>query len=195
MSLRLKLLIIPCVLTVLIDTAPAVAKAPKSAVCESYDSQLETCPIRTVNGIAVKKRMSKNRCIEGESFGIYRQDQMWVDKGCRAEFVARRFGNEVFTRPGVTPRGQSRSQPWVNPDTGQAAGAGRNLGSSIQKTPRQWAYLAGRLYARNKSEGYTDDRNAYHVKNALRKQGVDPNSIEKGGFLRSDFVRGLRSWR
>lgn len=195
MSLRLLMVVLSCVCCSLSDAA--IAKAPNSAICESYGGQLDTCEIRTRNGIALKKRMSKNRCIEGETFGIYRRDQMWVDGGCRGEFVARRFGDEIFTRPGAhTSRGaQNPARPWVNPDTRQATGSWRNPDTSHRKSPQEWAYLAGRLYAKNRSRGYTDPRNAHHVKNALRKQGVDPSAIEKGGFLRGDFLRGLRSWR
>ena len=194
MSLRRLMVVLSIICFSLSGTA--IAKAPKNVICESYGGQLETCEIRTHNGIALKKRMSKNRCVEGETFGIHRRGQMWVDGGCRGEFVARRFGDEVFSRPGATTsRGTTnRAQPWINPDTGRAVGSWRNSGASPNKSPSEWAYLAGRLYAKNRSQGYADAQNAYHVKNALRKQGVDPNAIERGGFLRDDFVRGLRSW-
>lgn len=195
MSFRRFIIVIGCAIILL--PATAIAKAPKSVVCESYSGQLETCEIRTVNGIAIKRRLSKDRCIEGETFGIYRQDQMWVDAGCRGEFVSRRFGNEVFTRPGAaTARGQGyQAQPWVNPDQGRTAGSWQNPDSSQRKSPGQWAYLAGRAFAMNKNRGFDDVTNAKHIRNELRSRGVDPNAIQRGGALRNDFLRGLRSLR
>lgn len=196
MSLRWLIISLLCGTCVI--SPDAFAKAPKNATCESFGGRLETCEIRSRNGIALKKRMSKNRCTEGETFGLYRRDQMWVDKGCRGQFVSRRFGDEIFTRPGGanTSRGpRNRAQPWVDPDTGRTAGSWRDPDASHRKTPRQWAYLAGRLYSKNKSKGYEAAQNAYQVKNALRKRGVDPRAIEPGGLLRDEFVRGLRSWR
>ncbi len=177
--------------------ALAVAKAPKSVVCESFGGQLETCEILTIRGIALKRRLSKDRCIEGETFGIYRQDQMWVDAGCRGEFVSRRFGDEVFTQPGAaTPRGQGyQAQPWVNPDQGRATGSWRNPDLNEQNTPGRWAFLAGVAYAMNRERGIDEATNSHHIRNDLRSRGVDPNAIQRGGPLRNDFLRGLRSRR
>ncbi len=93
-------IIASCTVAICLLSGTAAAKAPKSVICESYGDQLETCEIRTINGIALKRRMSKDRCIEGQTFGIYRHDVMWVDAGCRGEFISRRFGNETFSRPG-----------------------------------------------------------------------------------------------
>jgi hypothetical protein len=201
MSLHPMIFTLSCVIIFVARVSIVEAKAPKSTVCESFGGQLETCEIRSANGIALKRRMSKNRCVEGESFGLYRRDQMWVAKGCRGEFVARRYGAEVFSRPGMARPQENgyAAKPWVNPDTGRAvgstAGSWRNPDASHRKTPREWAYLAGRLYSKNKAGGYSNSQNTYHVKNELRKQGVDPSAIERGGLLRDDFVRGLRSWR
>ncbi len=195
MSFRILMIAAGC--ACVLFPAIAYAKAPKSTVCESYSGQLETCEIRTINGIALKRRLSKDRCIEGKSFGIYRQDQMWVDAGCRGEFVSRRFGDEVFTRPGgATPRGQGyRAQPWVNPDQGRATGSWQNPDAVQRSSPGEWAYLAGRAFAMNKNRGIDDASNARHIRNELRSRGVDPTAIHRGGPLRNDFLRGLRSVR
>lgn len=195
MSFRRFIIMSGCVIVLL--PAVAIAKAPKSTVCESFSGQLETCEIRTINGIALKRRLSKDRCIEGESFGIYRQDQMWVDNGCRGEFVSRRFGNEVFTRPGAaTPRGQGyQAQPWVNPDQGRTTGSWQNPNSGQQNSPGHWAFLAGVAYAMNRERGIDDTTNTRHIRNELSSHGVDPNAIQRGGPLRNDFLRGLRSRR
>jgi hypothetical protein len=81
-------------------------------VCEPYDGQLETCDIRALNDIAVKKGISKNSRDESQSFGIYRQDQIRPDNSYRGEFGNGRFNSNAFIRPGgtrqtiVTPRGQ-----------------------------------------------------------------------------------------
>ena len=195
MPFRQLVIAIGCVCVLL--PAIAFAKAPKSVVCESFGGQLETCEIRTIRGIALKRRLSKDRCIEGETFGIYRQDQMWVDAGCRGEFVSRRFGDEVFTRPGAaTPRGQGyQAQPWVNPDQNRNAGSWRNPDLYQRNTPGHWAFLAGVAYAMNRERGIDEATNTRHIRNELRSRGVDPNAIQRGGPLRNDFLKGLRSRR
>jgi hypothetical protein len=194
MSFRRFMVMIGCACALF--PAIALAKAPKSAVCESHGGRLETCAIRTVNGIVIKRRLSKNRCIEGKTFGIYRHDQMWVDAGCRGEFISRRFGNEVFTRPGgASTQGQGyQAQPWVNPD-GFRQGGSRDNGPTKARSPQDWAYLVGRLYARNKLKGVDDNRNAQQVHRILSNQGIDPRAVTQGGVLWDDFARGIVSMR
>lgn len=166
-------------------STPTLAGPPEKINCESYGGKLETCEIDTRNGIKLRRRLSKDACVEGQSFGIFRRDVMWVDRGCRGQFVSLLFGQERFSRPGEQrPSANTyRAKPWVNPDKQRRAGSSR-------KTPRQWAYLAGRLYGKNQTRGVPDPANLESVKKALRRQGVDPYGILPGGLLRDDFVRG-----
>jgi hypothetical protein len=57
-------------------------------VCESQHNKREVCPAKTTHPIFVGRLLSKNPCIEGETWGYDPvREQIWVDAGCRAEFV------------------------------------------------------------------------------------------------------------
>ena len=62
--------------------------------CESHDNRRNTCRTGWRNA-TLTRQLSRTRCVEGQNWGS-RNGQIWVDGGCRAEFVAGRGGN----RPG-----------------------------------------------------------------------------------------------
>jgi len=53
--------------------------------CESNGSR-KTCFADTHFGVQLTRQLSKTGCIEGKSWG-FDNNGIWVDKGCRAEFV------------------------------------------------------------------------------------------------------------
>lgn len=57
-------------------------------VCESQHNKKEFCAASTRHPVFVGRLLSKNPCIEGETWGYDRvREQLWVDHGCRAQFV------------------------------------------------------------------------------------------------------------
>ena len=54
-------------------------------VCESNGKRVN-CPVDTRSGVKFARQISKSSCIEGRSWG-YSRGIVWVDEGCRAEFV------------------------------------------------------------------------------------------------------------
>ncbi|MGO4775662.1 DUF3011 domain-containing protein [Lysobacter sp. 2RAB21] len=58
--------------------------------CESDSGRYRTCPIDG-NRARLQRQLSSTSCIEGQSWGS-RQGEVWVNKGCRGEFVAGRGG-------------------------------------------------------------------------------------------------------
>lgn len=60
--------------------------------CDSNDNRYRTCAIPRGSQVRFHRQVSKTRCTEGYSWGIERE-QIWVSRGCRAEFaVAGRGG-------------------------------------------------------------------------------------------------------
>jgi hypothetical protein len=49
------------------------------------------------------------------------------------------------------------------------------------------------MFSRNKTRGVQDLPNMQSVWDALRKKGVDPYAIGRGGPLNNDFSNGIRS--
>ncbi len=54
--------------------------------CESVDGRYRECRVDTRQGVQMVRQTSRTQCIEGHNWGIGR-DVVWVDRGCRAEFV------------------------------------------------------------------------------------------------------------
>ena len=55
--------------------------------CPSDDGRRRICPADTSNGIQLFKQRSDSPCVFGQTWGYDRRG-IWVDRGCRAEFVA-----------------------------------------------------------------------------------------------------------
>jgi hypothetical protein len=55
-------------------------------VCESDNNTRSVCRTPTGGGVAVMRQLSKNGCVRGKTWG-YDKNGIWVDNGCRAEFV------------------------------------------------------------------------------------------------------------
>lgn len=60
--------------------------ADKLVVCESENNGRNTCRTDTSGGVAVMRQLSQNACVRGRTWG-FDGDSIWVDGGCRAEFV------------------------------------------------------------------------------------------------------------
>jgi hypothetical protein len=83
-------------LLVTLVAATPLARAQDGRVvsCSSDDMRRHFCEIGPNDGVRLARRQSDARCVEGQSYGV-RGRQMWVDRGCRAEFYVipeRRFG-------------------------------------------------------------------------------------------------------
>lgn len=54
--------------------------------CESNDGRYRECRADTRGGVQLVRQISRTQCIQGQSWGSNRNG-VWVDRGCRAEFV------------------------------------------------------------------------------------------------------------
>lgn len=57
-----------------------------TVVCESNDGRRHRCAADTLGQITLGRQLSSSRCIEGRTWGTS-SDGIWVDRGCRAEFL------------------------------------------------------------------------------------------------------------
>lgn len=58
-----------------------------TVVCESRDGRRHRCAADTLGQITMGRQLSrKSKCVEGRSWG-YDSQAIWVDRGCRAEFL------------------------------------------------------------------------------------------------------------
>lgn len=77
-------------LTIAAFVAPRLAMADK-VVCESDRERRRFCEMDTSGGVHVYRTLSKTDCIEGSNWG-YSSRGVWVEGGCRAEFVSESGG-------------------------------------------------------------------------------------------------------
>jgi hypothetical protein len=60
--------------------------------CSSDDGKRHYCNIDTRGGVQMTRQVSGSACIQGQTWGYDRRG-VWVDRGCRAEFVSGGRGN------------------------------------------------------------------------------------------------------
>jgi hypothetical protein len=60
----------------------------QSITCSSDNGRRNYCPINTRGRVTMVRQRSDSRCTEGYSWGHDRRG-IWVDRGCRADFVVR----------------------------------------------------------------------------------------------------------
>ncbi|MBR8827231.1 MAG: DUF3011 domain-containing protein [Gomphosphaeria aponina SAG 52.96 = DSM 107014] len=73
-------------LGLIVKTTPALAN--RNITCESQDGRYKFCRIDTRGGVRLERQLSSTRCSQGNTWG-YDRDGIWVDDGCRAEFLVR----------------------------------------------------------------------------------------------------------
>jgi len=58
-----------------------------TVVCESKDGRRHRCAADTLGQISIGRQLTRDdRCVEGRTWG-HDSDAIWVDRGCRAEFL------------------------------------------------------------------------------------------------------------
>jgi hypothetical protein len=60
----------------------------QTITCSSNNGKRNYCPADTRRGVQMVRQRSDARCTQGYSWG-YDQRGIWVDRGCRADFVVR----------------------------------------------------------------------------------------------------------
>jgi len=76
-----------CLFTLLLVflLAPFARSQSSVVTCSSGDMRYHTCNVGPNRGIRLVRQRSDARCIEGRTYGV-RGQQIWVDRGCRADF-------------------------------------------------------------------------------------------------------------
>ena len=55
-------------------------------VCESRGGRYNFCGVGNAGQVQIRRQLSDTRCLQNSTWG-YRNGGVWVDRGCRAEFV------------------------------------------------------------------------------------------------------------
>jgi len=71
------------------------AQADRTITCESNKERYQFCRVDTRGGVRLNRQFSDARCRTGSTWG-YDRDGIWVDRGCRAEFLIRGRDSDYY---------------------------------------------------------------------------------------------------
>lgn len=114
-------------------------------VCESLDGRLEVCRADGGRGVELARQLSRTACLEGKDWGYSAERaQIWVDHGCRAEFVlGRLFGPALPVEPLETTvicESPDRKRRDCAADTTAGVQIVRELGDKPCAFGRDWGF-------------------------------------------------------
>src|SRR5260370_24534125 len=72
--------------------------------CSSDDGRRNYCNVDTRRGVRLNRQISGSPCVENQTWGVDNRG-LWVDRGCRAEFLVHGGGarwNSGCPGPGIT---------------------------------------------------------------------------------------------
>jgi hypothetical protein len=132
--------------------APGMARAAfaRSLMCQSKNNGKATCPADTSYGVQLARQLSKNDCERGKDWG-FDQNGVWVDNGCRAEFVLggeRRFAPMTSSASPVivTCESANNATTQCRADTYYGVTLARQLSKSACMRGETWGYDANGIW-------------------------------------------------
>jgi len=136
--------------TGLVLFSAVTARAEKTVRCESNDNRYHECTYGTPGKVKLEHKLSDDSCELGRSWGVKNDHTLWVDRGCRAEFVIKqKSGNrgrgEITTADrsnGSTVRCESQDnrRKQCAADTRYGAQISRQLSKDRCIEGRDWGY-------------------------------------------------------
>lgn len=119
-----------------------------SVVCESNGGRV-TCPVTTVGGVMLAKRLSQSSCVQGRSWG-YTNNAIWVDDGCRAEF---NVGGQPMPTARLDGNVRCESHDGNRMDCAADTSGGVRMIRQLSKTScdfgRDWGYTRNGVWVSN----------------------------------------------
>ncbi|MEO8033418.1 MAG: DUF3011 domain-containing protein [Acidobacteriota bacterium] len=152
-------------LLTLAASVAATASADEVVKCESRGSR-RRCGYESLGRVELKRQLSITACEEGQSWG-YRDGEIWVDHGCRAEFSItpyRRDRDRDRDRDGGRYGDRQREEPFVvcesdggrhrcNVDVPFGARLERQLSHRDCVEGRTWGYDSEGIWVRDGCRG------------------------------------------
>lgn len=120
-------------------------------VCESINDNRQVCPADTGSGVVLAQRLSKTNCVQGENWGVdFDREMVWVDHGCRAEFILGGAANvpnpAVPLDVPVICESENGKRINCKADTSAGVQIVRQLSDSACGYGREWGYDANGIW-------------------------------------------------
>ena len=81
----------------------------KTVTCSSNDGRRNFCGVDTRGGVRLNRQISGSACVQNQTWG-WDNSGVWVDRGCRAEFIVGSGGGNNNLNPGRPGQGGSQTQ-------------------------------------------------------------------------------------
>jgi ribosomal protein L37AE/L43A len=127
----------------------ATAAFGRAVICESQNNGKARCPVDTSYGVQLARQISQNECVRGDDWG-FDENGIWVDHGCRAEFV---LGGEDRYQPRSTAAGarvtcesQNEATNRCPADTYYGVTLARQISNSMCVRGLTWGYDANGIW-------------------------------------------------
>lgn len=123
-------------------------------VCESLDGKMETCRAEGSRGIALARQLGTSPCVEGKSWGRNEdRNRVWVDDGCRGEFVLGAYRGPVQPAEPLGGRvvceAPDRKRHECVADTAAGVQIVRQLGGKRCAYGRDWGFEPSKIWVSN----------------------------------------------
>jgi ribosomal protein L37AE/L43A len=122
----------------------------RSVTCESQNNGKARCPVDTSYGVQLARQISDNTCVKGSSWG-FDENGIWVDDGCRAEFVL--GGDTRYTpmtssasRATITCESHNEGTSRCPADTFWGVALARQISKSTCVRGQTWGYDAAGIW-------------------------------------------------
>src|SRR5512147_3132854 len=152
-------------LTALLFTLKAMALLPGSAAstgewtggqavfssptvrCESNNNARNYCPADTRGGVRMTRQISGSPCTQGSTWG-YDSNQIWVDRGCRAEFevLPVSYGSTSASSPMVRCESNNNARNYCPADTRGGVRMTRQISGSPCTQGSTWGYDSNQIW-------------------------------------------------
>ena len=127
----------------------ASAAFGRAVLCESQNNGKTRCPADTSYGVQLARQISRNECVRGDDWG-FDENGIWVDHGCRAEFV---LGGEERYTPRTTAlstrvicESQNEAMNRCPADTYYGVTLARQISNSMCIRGQTWGYDANGIW-------------------------------------------------
>lgn len=134
-----------CVATFTLKNAGEGLRASNRVICESEDEKRQTCRADVMKGVTLARQLSRTACIEGTTWGYDKvRDQIWVEQGCRAEFIIGKLTEELppvqALDAAITCESDRGRRKQCAGDTGAGVQLVRRLSEATCRFGREWGF-------------------------------------------------------
>jgi hypothetical protein len=135
------------VLVAVLVLVPAVAMAQTNVRCES-NGKMRQCGVPDIGSVRLANQLSsRSSCIEGETWG-YSGNTIWVDRGCRADFIVTPSSSSMLPPNGITVACESsnNTRHTCVADTRFGVQISRQLSSNVCVQGQTWGYTSSGVW-------------------------------------------------